>query len=107
MLVTGMKLTVPTPTVVASGSKYVSYATLEPEPAYWLTLNDLRLNSPEVVPAATLDKEAWNVLLYLARTFSVNPTPAWEDVCAKSKTLSWSKGLYPSIMSGIEVDDKE
>ena len=34
MLVTGMKLTVPTPTVVASGSKYVSYATLEPEPAY-------------------------------------------------------------------------
>ena len=53
-----MKLTVPTPTVVESGSKYVSYAILEPDPAYCLTLNDLKLNSPEVVPVATLDKEA-------------------------------------------------
>ena len=79
----------------------------EPEPEYWFTLKDLISNSPVVEPFATLDKEAWNVLLYLANTFSVNPTPDWNDVCPSNKILSWLSGVYPSITSGIEVDDKE
>ena len=65
------------------------------------------LNSPAVEPVATLDKDAWNVLLYLANTFSVNPTPAWLEVWLSKSIFSWLSGVYPSCMSGIEVDDNE
>ena len=74
---TVIKLTVPTPTVVTLGSKYVSYWVLEPDPVFWNILNDLMENSVDPVPVTTLSKDAENCLENLDNYLKVLPTPAW------------------------------